>query len=76
MPQATMDPHGVITWILSRKDAGVANGAKFSQLVAESRLAINIVSPAGTFRSSDDAMDDATGHASYTDMQSSCVRAS
>lgn len=79
MPQATMDSHGVITWVLSRKDASVANGAKFSQLVASSRLAINYQTPSpvgkGSYRFSGDTMDDATGHASYTDMQQSCVRA-
>ena len=78
-PQATIDPHGVITWVLSRKDAGVTSGAKFSRLTASSKLAINFETPStlgsGSSRFSGDSMDDATGHLSYTDMQQSCVRA-
>lgn len=78
-PQATIDSHGVVTWVLSRKDAGVASGAKFSQLTATSKLAMNFETPSpfgsGSSRFSGDSMDDATGHLSYTDMQQSCVRA-
>jgi len=73
--QATMDSHGVITWVMNRKDASVASGAKFSQLTAASTLAINYQIPGGTSHFSSSAIDDATGHGSYVDRQQSCVRA-
>lgn len=78
-PQATMDSHGVITWVLSRKDASVTNGAKFSQLLASAKLAMNYQLPSatgsGSYRFSSNPIDDASGHLSYTDQQPSCVRA-
>jgi hypothetical protein len=73
--QATMDSHGVITWVLNRKDASVVNGAKFSQLSAASTIAVNWRDSGGSGHSSSQTIDDATGHASYTDLQRSCVRA-
>jgi hypothetical protein len=77
--QATMDSKGVITWVLARKDAGVATGAKFSQLAASSRIADNFRTGVGSsdngIRGSSESLDDATGTRTYTDMQSSCVRA-
>jgi len=70
---ATMNSQGVITWVLGRKDAGVANGAKFSGLTATTTLAFNYQIPGGTSHFSSESMDDATGHLSYTDMQQSCI---
>jgi hypothetical protein len=76
-PQASMDANGVITWVLNRKDGGLgATGATFSGLSATSTIAINYQSSGGSGKFSGDPIDDATGHASYTDLQPSCVRAS
>jgi len=75
-PQATMDSNGVITWVMKRKDASVVNGAKFSQLLAATSISDNFQAVGTSLRGSSLALDDATGHASYADMQPSCVRAS
>ncbi len=74
--RATMDANGVVTWVLDRTDAAVAKGAKFAQLSAESTIAANYRVSGGSGHSSSEAIDDAVGHASYTDLQRSCVRAS
>ncbi|MDQ1746155.1 MAG: hypothetical protein QOD07_418 [Frankiaceae bacterium] len=73
---ATMSSQGVITWVINRKDASVANGAKFGALSATSSISDNFQIGNGGVRGSAQTLDDATGHASYTDMQPSCVRAS
>jgi hypothetical protein len=75
-PQASMDSNGVITWVMKRKDASVVTGAKFTQLSATSSIADNFQIATGALRGSSQTLDDATGHASYADMQQSCVRAS
>jgi hypothetical protein len=74
--QATMNSQGVITWILNRKDANVAAGAKFSQMSATTSLADNIRTGNGDLRGSTQTMDDAAGSRTYVDHQPSCVRAS
>lgn len=74
--QATIDAKGVITWVFGRKDASIGNGAKFSALSAHSALAVNYTTPGGYGHTSGPSIDDATGRATYTDLQRSCVRAS
>lgn len=76
-PQATMDGHGIITWVMKRTDASVVSGAKFSALKATTSAGLNVQDGNGGTRSSyQPPLDAASGHGSYTDMQASCVRAS
>jgi hypothetical protein len=73
--RATMDANGVITWVMNRKDAGIAKGTTFSHLTATTRIAVNYRTPGGSGNSSTQSIDDAAGRASYADRQRSCVRA-
>lgn len=73
--RATMDANGVISWVMNRKDAGIAKGATFSHLTATTTVAVNYRTPGGSGNSSTQSIDDAAGRASYTDRQRSCVRA-
>lgn len=75
-PQATMHGNGVISWVMSRKDAGIVSGAKFALVSATSIVAANYRVASGSGHFGGDNIDGATGHATYTDRQASCVHAS
>lgn len=74
--KASMDRNGVITWVITRKNASLVKGTTFSHLVASSSVAVSYQALGTSGTSSSELLDGATGTGKYVDGQPSCVRAS